>query len=170
MAELPWPRAPRSARYLRPVSLTPRAVSAPGRPRERPARERRVPDLALPPATAAAAPKTERWRETGTLRWPPIAEGEPAVERVEVTPLRQASKEPQRLGHWGNWQGELWMRSLRKPGLFLQDPMFAESSIGAKELHEEWGDVLPMSRRRLERKWYQWETWTPGLRETVTWG
>ena len=31
----------RSARYLRPVSLTSRAVSAPGGARERPARERR---------------------------------------------------------------------------------------------------------------------------------
>lgn len=94
-----------------------------------------MPNVALP------APKTERWRESGTLRWPPIAEGEPAVERVEVTPLRQASKEPQ------TWQGEPWTRSLRKPGLFLQDPIFAESSIGAKELHEEWGNVTPMSRR-----------------------
>eukprot|EP00434_Breviolum_minutum_P022087 symbB.v1.2.019500.t1/scaffold1595.1/size109920/9 len=134
---LPPCRTPRSARYLRPVS---RATTAPGRARGR------VPELPSAKATEELPadlqpPKTERWREWGQQRWPPVAEGQLPAASVEVKPLRQASKDMQ------NWQGELWSRSLRKPGLFLQDPIFAQSNISAKELHEEWGDVTPMSRR-----------------------
>ena len=60
----------------------------------------------------------------------------------EIVPVRQYNKNPQ------NWQVELWTRSLRKPGVLLQHPTFAAVSIGAKELHEQWGHVMPLSRRQ----------------------
>lgn len=90
--------------------------------------------------------KTERWRESGQVRWPPISAGAPPVPPggggPEIVPVRQYNKNPQ------NWQVELWTRSLRKPGVLLQHPTFAAVSIGAKELHEQWGHVMPLSRRQ----------------------
>ena len=90
--------------------------------------------------------KTERWRESGQLRWPPLSAGAPQVPPPgggpEIVPVRQYNKNPQ------NWQVELWTRSLRKPGVLLQHPTFAAVNIGAKELHEQWGHVMPLSRRQ----------------------
>lgn len=90
--------------------------------------------------------KTERWRESGQVRWPPVSEGgssvPPGGAGPEIAPLRQYK------GPMQNWQVELWSRSLRKPGVLLQHPTFAACSIGAKELHEQWGHVMPKSRRQ----------------------
>jgi hypothetical protein len=45
------------------------------------------------------------------------------------------------------WQGELWTRSLRKPGVLVQHPIYGHTSTGAKDLHQEWGDLMPNSAR-----------------------
>ena len=81
---------PRTARYVRPLQV--RAASAPGRAR---CAEASMQSLQL---------GHERWR-TATARAVP-------TPRVEVAPLR--------LGAPGQWQGELWARSLRRPGVALQ--------------------------------------------------
>mmetsp|Transcript_28391 Transcript_28391/g.51256 ORF Transcript_28391/g.51256 Transcript_28391/m.51256 type:complete len:247 (+) Transcript_28391:52-792(+) len=86
--------------------------------------------------------KTERWREAGVTRWPPISEGQDTRQPADVVPLRRYIPTMQ-----PRWQGELWTRSLRKPGVLVQHPVFASSSVGVQELHEEWGDLLPNSPR-----------------------
>ena len=81
-------KTPRGATYYRVLS-GPRAASA--------------------PRCRAAEPwqsKTERWREAGTMRWPPAISG-PERAAPEV-PLRQYKRQMQA------WEGELWARSLRK--------------------------------------------------------
>jgi len=86
--------------------------------------------------------KTERWREAGVTRWPAIAEGQDTRQSAEAVPMRRYVPHMQ-----PRWQGELWTRSLRKPGVLVQHPVFAHSSVGVQELHEEWGDLLPRSPR-----------------------
>lgn len=96
-------------------------------------------------AAAAARAKTERWREAGQLRWPPPPwEAKYAEAQSDTVPFRQATSY-----HQGRWQNELWMRSLRKPGLLLQDPVFASPGAECKELHEEWRDCPPYTPRAL---------------------
>lgn len=54
-----------------------------------------------------------------------------------------------------HWTGELWTRSLRKPGMPIEDPFFANvgGAGGARlrELHEEWQD----REQRAERDFGQ---------------
>lgn len=67
--------------------------------------------------------KTEKWRERGTERWPPSAADELCkkptqfTKSQEVVPLqRMADEEGQ-----PNIHSELWTRSLRMPGLHIQE-------------------------------------------------
>ncbi|CAJ1403749.1 unnamed protein product [Effrenium voratum] len=85
--------------------------------------------------------KTERWREAGAIRWPAVSTGPDLYQGPDIVPMRRYCNNMQ------DWSGELWARSLRKPGVFLQHPTFADCNISAKELHEQWGDVLPVSAR-----------------------
>ncbi|CAK9044556.1 unnamed protein product [Durusdinium trenchii] len=116
-----WPRTPRTARYLRPVATCGRggrAASAPGGARA----------VTLPQATERGSKRRDDL--SGSIRM-----------EVPALPLREGK-------NLQNWQGELWRRSLRRPGLPLKDPIFAETSIGAKELHEEWSDLSPAQPRQ----------------------
>eukprot|EP00437_Effrenium_voratum_P010658 CAMPEP_0181429192 /NCGR_PEP_ID=MMETSP1110-20121109/17071_1 /TAXON_ID=174948 /ORGANISM="Symbiodinium sp., Strain CCMP421" /LENGTH=182 /DNA_ID=CAMNT_0023552449 /DNA_START=57 /DNA_END=602 /DNA_ORIENTATION=- len=129
---VPPAQGPKSARYLR--ARVPQLTPLAAREAEETTEEEKV-------EKAEKVVKTERWRETGLVRWPPISGGPDQRQAPDMVPVRQYSK------HMQPWQGELWARSLRKPGLMLQHPIFAESTVGAKALHEEWGDVPPSSPR-----------------------
>lgn len=124
------PKTPRSASYFR----VHRATTP--RPPSRSRAERAEQD------SDAWQSKTERWRESGQVRWPPTTCG-PDREAPEVVPVRRYNENMQQ-----TWQGELWTRSLRKPGVLMQHPTFAVCNIGAKELHDEWGHVVPNSTRQ----------------------
>ena len=106
-------KTPRGATYYR-VHSGPRAASA---PRCRPT----APDWHS---------KTERWRETGTVRWPPAVSG-PERPAPEV-PLRQYRRNMQA------WEGELWARSLRRQGA---------------KAREEWN--LAPSTPRCDKEWIE---------------
>jgi len=67
--------------------------------------------------------KTEKWRERGVERWPPAANGELSkrptqfTKSEEIVPLqRMADEECQ-----PNIHSEMWTRSLRMPGLHIQE-------------------------------------------------
>lgn len=98
-----------------------------------------------PPGTAGAsgALKTERWREAGEMRWPVPVEVTRG-DQQDVVPFRQTIDYSQ-----GNWKNELWMRSLRKPGLILQDPIYATPGAEIREMHEEWRGCPPVSPRSV---------------------
>jgi len=101
-------------------------------------------------APATRLVKSEKWREAGALRWPPVAHGAAEEARRGVVGGTNGEQEPFHR-HLTNpqpcWKGELWMRSLRKPGVLLQDPMYAQTGGGVKELHEEWRSCAPMTPR-----------------------
>jgi hypothetical protein len=85
------------------------------------------------------------WREAGSLRWPPVSEGEKLGDKQsDSVPFRRFVPYMQ-----PNWKGELWMRSLRKPGVLIQDPIYAEMGAGMKELHEEWRSCTPTISREV---------------------
>lgn len=127
------PSRPRSARYMRPrCRVTPEGAG--GAPLQRPtsAPAGRVP------------PKTERWRESGMTRWPKESDktNHPS-DRSDGDPFRRGIPEQP------CWQGELWIRSLRRPGVEIQDPAFHDvGQRGMREIHEEWQTPRrPMSAR-----------------------
>lgn len=128
------PPRPRSARYMRPrCRVTPDGGG--GAPLQR-------------PSSAPAGrrpPKTERWREAGMTRWPKESDKKHhASDPSDGDPLRRGVPEQP------NWTGELWIRSLRRPGMEIQDPSFHDvAQRGMRELHEEWqGTQRPQSPRR----------------------
>lgn len=127
------PSRPRSARYMRPrCRLTPEGAG--GAPLQRPTSA---------PA-GRAPPKTERWRESGLTRWPKESDKtNHSSDPSDGDPLRRGV--PEQPG----WQGELWIRSLRRPGLEIQDPAYHDvAQRGMRELHEEWqAPRRPMSAR-----------------------
>jgi len=67
--------------------------------------------------------KTEKWRETGEKRWPPMANEEMGkrptqfAKSQEVVPLQRRADEEQQ----PNVHSELWTRSLRMPGLHIAE-------------------------------------------------
>lgn len=114
---------PKSASYMRPQSrVTP--TGGGGAPLQRPSSA----------PTGRRPPKTERWRESGMTRWPKES-GKimHASEPSDGDPLRRGTpRQP-------NWTGELWIRSLRRPGMEIQDPAYHDvAQRGMRELHEEW--------------------------------
>mmetsp|Transcript_73393 Transcript_73393/g.174877 ORF Transcript_73393/g.174877 Transcript_73393/m.174877 type:complete len:326 (+) Transcript_73393:117-1094(+) len=89
-----------------------------------------------PKSAPAHRVKTERWRETGAVRWPVPA----------MVPAPQMPEEKDRmpfrllLPHAPNtpWQEALWARSLRCHTVQLEDQIFANfGPYGLRELHED---------------------------------
>jgi len=119
---------PKSASYMRPRSRqTP--TGGGGAPMMR-------------PSSAPAGrqpPKTERWRESGIRRWPKESHKiHHASDTSEGDPLRRGQP------NQPNWNGELWIRSLRRPGIEIQDPSYHDvAPRGMRELHEEWQSARP---------------------------
>lgn len=139
------PERPKSARYMRRwtspstrgTEMSYRAPSASPQPTISPS------SLARPHSSPfSGKTKTERWREVGVVRWPAISEGQELRKPSDGTPVRQFSNHMQ-----NRWQGELWTRSLRKPGVFVQHPIFGQTCTGAKDLHQDWADLMPQSAR-----------------------
>ena len=100
------------------------------------------------------AAKTERWRESGEVRWPAMAVAHPAAvfgaESLRPphsggVPFRRHVPEYTQ----ANWTGDVWMRSLRMPGVQIQEPIYAMQGANMKDLHEEWQGVYPMSAREV---------------------
>jgi len=77
------------------------------------------------------------------MRWPAPVEAKRG-DQQDTVPFRQTTDYSQ-----GNWKNELWMRSLRKPGLLLQDPVYATPGAEIKEMHEEWRSCPPVSPRSV---------------------
>lgn len=93
-------------------------------------------------APLGGRPKTERYREAGELRWPPLSPGIESYTQLEATSFKQVLPQSQE-----NWRQELWMRSLRTEGVPLEEAVFAENgAAGLKELHQEWS-CPPFSAR-----------------------
>mmetsp|Transcript_113487 Transcript_113487/g.317016 ORF Transcript_113487/g.317016 Transcript_113487/m.317016 type:complete len:282 (-) Transcript_113487:57-902(-) len=96
-----------------------------------------------PLSARQGAPKTERWREAGEMRWPvPPTPKRSTGEAAEPVPFHQTTDYSQ-----GSWKNELWMRSLRQPGLLIQDPLYAGNGATLKDMHEEWRECPPVSPR-----------------------
>lgn len=95
-----------------------------------------------PRSISTGATKTERWRETGIMRWPPAATGQNLRQEADSLPLRSYVPQMQ-----PDWSAELWTRSLRKPGVLVQHPSCANHFTGLRDLHEDWLDVWPRSPR-----------------------
>mmetsp|Transcript_6162 Transcript_6162/g.13516 ORF Transcript_6162/g.13516 Transcript_6162/m.13516 type:complete len:314 (-) Transcript_6162:150-1091(-) len=99
------------------------------------------------PKTAPAnRVKTERWRETGAVRWPvPAADPrtQPA-EAVERMPFRLLLPHaPETL-----WHEALWARSLRSATVHLEDQMFADfGPYGLRQMHQ---DAQKLAARGVE--------------------
>lgn len=127
------PPRPRSARYMRTTCrITPDGCG--GAPLTR-------------PSSAPAGrrpPKTERWRESGLTRWPKESgKINHTSDPSDGDPLRR------RLPQQPNWQGELWIRSLRRPGMDIQDPAYHDmGQRGLRDLHEEWQEPVRHTPRR----------------------
>jgi len=129
---LDWrkPARPKSASYMRPkCRMTPDGAG--GAPLQQPAIAASL--------NRQSPPKTERWRESGLTRWPKEAEKKVhPTDPSDGDPLRRG--EPEQPG----WTGELWIRSLRRPGLEIQDPAYHDvAQRGMRELHEQWKDTAP---------------------------
>lgn len=77
--------------------------------------------------------KTERWREGGQLRWPPVSNGESMPDQPESVPFRRTVPNPQEF-----WGGTMWVGSLRERGVPIQDPIYSSHGGNVKELCEEW--------------------------------
>lgn len=115
-----------------PMSRQPFAGAAPNAASRRPMSAR---------SHCTTRPKVEQFRETGQLRWPPVASGGERINMQDGEPLRRYMEQAQE-----NWKNELWMRSLRKPGVFMNDPVYSAMGGPIKDLHEEWADVVPIDR------------------------
>lgn len=128
------PPRPKSARFMRPrCRVTPDGSG--GAPLTRPSS-----------APAGRRPaKTERYRESGQRRWPTEAKKiRPTVETSDGDPLRRylPNNQPE-------WTGELWRRTLRRPGLEIQDPSYHwVAQRGIRDIHEEWQQPRPPQKRR----------------------
>lgn len=125
---------PRSARYMRPrCRVTPDGAG--GAPLVRPS--------SAPSTRRPGPPKTERWRESGLKRWPKES------EKIQH-PSDPSDGDGLRRGHpeQPNWNGELWIRSLRRDGIQIQDPSYHDvAQRGVRELQEEWQAPRPQPRR-----------------------
>jgi len=124
---------PKSARYMAPrCRMTPDGGG--GAPLQRPCS-----------APAGRRPaKTERWRESGMRRWPKESDKtQHTSDPSDGDPLRRRPVEPQ-----PNWTGELWTRSLRRPGMEIQDPAYHDvGQRGIREIQEEWQAPRPQPKR-----------------------
>jgi len=127
---------PGSARYMRPrCRVTPDGAG--GAPLVRPS--------SAPSTRRPGPPKTERWRESGLRRWPKES------EKIQH-PSDPSDGDGLRRGHpeQPNWNGELWIRSLRRDGIQIQDPSYHDmAQRGVRELQEEW--QAPCARPQLRR-------------------
>jgi len=128
---------PKSARYMRPkCRATPDGGG--GAPLQRP--------TSAPSGRHRA--KTERWRESGMTRWPKESDKiHHTSDPSDGDPLRRGCpKQP-------DWTGELWTRSLRRPGVEIQDAAYYDvAQRGMRELHEEWQEPAPSPRRPLSAR------------------
>lgn len=83
--------------------------------------------------------KTERWRETGHVRWPQRAD-----EVVKAKPPSDGDPISRGVPEQPNWTGELWIRSLRRPGLMeLQEAARAYTNLGIETIQQEWASDPP---------------------------
>mmetsp|Transcript_10484 Transcript_10484/g.18948 ORF Transcript_10484/g.18948 Transcript_10484/m.18948 type:complete len:314 (-) Transcript_10484:169-1110(-) len=104
------------------------------------------------PRTAPAnCVKTERWRETGAIRWPAPAT-EPPMQLTadsERMPFRLLLPHaPETL-----WHEALWARSLRSATVRLEDQMFADfGPYGLRELHQDARKVAERGGRPASRQ------------------
>jgi hypothetical protein len=131
------------AKYMAPrCRLTPDGAG--GAPLSRPS--------SAPSGGRSRPAKTERWRETGHRRWP--KEYEKTTQPSDPSdgdPMRRCGQEQP------FWCQELWIRSLRRPGVDMQDLVYDEAGQrGVRELHEEWtyhrpGYERPVSARSITR-------------------
>lgn len=87
---------------------------------------------------AEAEPKTERWREVGQFRWPPVSSGDAQPEQQEVVPFRRTVPNSQKF-----WGGSLWVGSLRGRGVPLEDPVYSQHGGNINELCQEWRRSTP---------------------------
>lgn len=90
---------------------------------------------ARPSSAPAARTKTERYRETGELRWPPTmaAELSPRSLPPAHAPITQLTQSTE------NLKQTLWIRSLRAQGVPLMDLMVATGGAsGLTQLQKEW--------------------------------
>mmetsp|Transcript_47226 Transcript_47226/g.85139 ORF Transcript_47226/g.85139 Transcript_47226/m.85139 type:complete len:255 (+) Transcript_47226:76-840(+) len=159
--ELAKPARPKSATYMRrwkerePFASSPPASTAyreewplapipsPRQPRassRRPSSAHQTAGLRRPSCT-----KTERWRELGVVRWPPVVDGQehqrPVADNNSFTRYWPEMQQPE-------WHGEVWTRSLRKPGVLLQHPAFAAHVTGLSQLHKDWRSYgMPLTAR-----------------------
>lgn len=96
--------------------------------------------------------KTERYRENGTTRWPPLAENNEIsmpnqFKRTEETlPLRRAVPNQDT-----NGPAELWRRALRTPGVPIADEVYGSIAGTVQGLHQEWSKAprSPMGEKPL---------------------
>jgi len=90
---------------------------------------------------SARAGKIEQWREVGRMRWPdPPPHEYKKGPPQDSTPFHQTVQNAQQ-----NWKHELWIRSLRKPGVLIQDPVYATPGAEIQQMHEEWRSCPPVS-------------------------
>eukprot|EP00931_Biecheleriopsis_adriatica_P049252 TRINITY_DN28488_c0_g1_i1.p1 TRINITY_DN28488_c0_g1~~TRINITY_DN28488_c0_g1_i1.p1 ORF type:complete len:263 (-),score=25.66 TRINITY_DN28488_c0_g1_i1:115-903(-) len=86
---------------------------------------------------------TERWREAGYTRWPQISKGDDGRRSPEhILPARLGYESGQ-----PSWHSQLWGGSLRRDGLLLQHPSYANVTASVKDLHQQWNRFMPMSSR-----------------------
>lgn len=129
-------RPKKGAQYMAPqCRLTPDGAG--GAPLSRPS--------SAPIGGRGRRAKTERWRESGLHRWPKEHEKiQQPSDPSDGDPLRRSGNEQP------TWCQELWVRSLRRPGLDMQDLVYSDAGQrGVRELHEEWVHQRPVSARSI---------------------
>lgn len=160
------PATSRKAPASRPFGAGPRSRATAATPGPGSARRR-------PPSTGGSQGKktTEKWRETGMLRWPQHLEEElyrrpHQFEKAEETvPVRRSLVNAQ-----PEWTSELWTRSLREKGVPLENQIFGQ--IGhhkIRSLHQDF-----VRRPVYGRMGYSGETATgsyaiPRSKDTKLW-
>lgn len=129
------PPRPKSASYMRPMCRVSPDGSG-GAPLQRPSSA----------PSGRHRSKTERWRESGMRRWPKEADKISHTRTMhpgevpDGDPLRRHIEVPQQ----PDWTGELWVRSLRRPGVEIQDPAYHDvAQRGMRDLHEQWQVQTP---------------------------
>lgn len=130
-------RPKKGARYMAPrCRVTPDGAG--GAPLSRPS--------SAPIGGRGRVSKTERWREAGLQRWPKeFDKVQQMSDPSDGDPLRRKGSEQP------TWCQELWIRSLRRPGLEIQDLVYDDAGQrGVRELHEEWTRMRPVSARSIQ--------------------
>eukprot|EP00427_Karlodinium_veneficum_P029522 CAMPEP_0169219580 /NCGR_PEP_ID=MMETSP1016-20121227/20051_1 /TAXON_ID=342587 /ORGANISM="Karlodinium micrum, Strain CCMP2283" /LENGTH=314 /DNA_ID=CAMNT_0009297651 /DNA_START=153 /DNA_END=1095 /DNA_ORIENTATION=+ len=134
-------RPKKGAQYMAPqCRLTPDGAG--GAPLSRPS--------SAPIGGRGRRAKTERWRESGIHRWPKEHEKiQQPSDPSDGDPLRRSGNEQP------SWCQELWVRSLRRPGLDMQDLVYSDAGQrGVRELHEEWVHHGQSQQEASLKRWY----------------